>query len=188
MAGQPLSPQTKPLSLDQAVELAQRYVASLGDPDLKVKEVMEFELNFYFIVYKKSTGAAAFEMLIDRYGGWIRPEPGPNMMWNTKYGMMSGFGGMGGMMGRGGTAAWYRGTPTISMPVTSAQAEQYALEYLKGYLPGATVEKPDVFYGYYTVHTLKNGEVYGMLSVNGYTGQVWYHSWHGTFISMKELE
>jgi len=26
-----------------------------------------------------------------------------------------------------------------------------------------------------------------MVSVNGYTGQVWYHSWHGTFIQMKDL-
>jgi len=107
------------------------------------------------------------------------------MMWNTKYGMMGG--GMG-MMGRGGMMGWYRGTPTTDMPVKRDQAEQYALEYLKGYLPGAAVEEPDVFYGYYTIHVLKGGTVYGMLSVNGYTGQVWYHSWHGSFIAMKEVQ
>jgi hypothetical protein len=25
-----------------------------------------------------------------------------------------------------------------------------------------------------------------MLSVNGYTGAVWYHTWHGPFVAMEE--
>jgi len=177
----PLALETKPTSLDRAVDLAKQYVASLGNPDLDVKEVMEFELNFYFIVYEKSTGVGAFEMLIDPYGGRIRPEPGPNMMWNTKYGMMGR--GMSGMMG----GSPYRGAPTTNMPVTVEQAEKIAAEFLESYFSGATIEDPDTFYGYYTIHVLKEGKVYGMLSVNGYTGQVWYHDWHGTFVAMKEL-
>lgn len=183
--GQPLVRQAKPITLDQAVELAQQYVASLHSPDLAVREVMEFELNFYFIVYEKSTGVGAFEMLIDGYGGWIKPEQGPNMMWNTKYGMMSG---MGGMMGRGGMMDWNRGTLTPNMSVTKELAELYAKEYLKSNLPGASIEEADVFYGYYTIHVLKGDMIHGMLSVNGYTGQIWYHSWHGSFISMRELQ
>jgi len=172
----------RPISLDRAVELATQYVTSLGNADLAVKEVMQFEKNFYFIVYEKSTGTGAFEMLIDPYGSWTRPEPGPNMMWNTKYGMMDGM-GMGGMMG----AYRRRGAPIGNMSVTPDQAEKIATEFLKSYLPGVTTEEPDVFYGYYTIHVLKDGQVYGMLSVNGYTGQVWYHNWHGAFIAMKEL-
>ena len=35
------------------------------------------------------------ELLIDKAGGAVGPEPGPNMMWNAKYGMM----GQGNMMG-----------------------------------------------------------------------------------------
>jgi len=31
-----------------------------------------------------------------------------------------------------------------------------------------------------------NGNDYGMLSVNGYTGQGWFHTWHGTFIQEWE--
>lgn len=27
-----------------------------------------------------------------------------------------------------------------------------------------------------------------MLSVNGYTGAVWYHNWHGQFIQEADLE
>jgi len=36
------------------------------------------------------------------------------------------------------------------------------------------------FYGYYTFHILEKNETVGMLSVNGITGDVWYHDWHGT--------
>jgi len=176
----PLRSEDRPISLDKAVELAEQYVTSLGNPDLDVKEVMEFELNFYFIVYEKSTGIGAFEMLVDRYDGRIRPEPGPNLMWNTKYGTMRGMGRRG-MMGR------WSGTPTTNTPITAEQAEKIAAEFLKGYLPRASMEEPDVFYGYYTFHVLREGKIYGMLSVNGYSGQVWYHNWHGTFIAMKEL-
>jgi hypothetical protein len=40
------------------------------------------------------------------------------------------------------------------------------------------------FYGYDTLHTLRNGEVVGMLSVNGYTGAAWLHSGHGAYLGM----
>ncbi len=53
--------------------------------------------------------------------------------------------------------------------------------------PGATTEPPDTFSGYYTLHITKDGTVTGMLSVNGYTGQVWFHTWHGAFIGQKEV-
>jgi hypothetical protein len=35
---------------------------------------------------------------------------------------------------------------------------------------------------------LKDGQIEEMLSVNGSTGQVWYHTWHGRFIQMIEDE
>ncbi|MFC1951570.1 hypothetical protein ACFLYI_00820 [Chloroflexota bacterium] len=38
------------------------------------------------------------------------------------------------------------------------------------------------FYGYSTLHVLKDGQIYDMLSVDEYTEQVWYHS-SGFFIS-----
>jgi hypothetical protein len=43
-------------------------------------------------------------------------------------------------------------------------------------------EEADAFYGYYTIEVLNGDNIYSMLSVNGYTGQVWYHNWHGKFI------
>lgn len=51
---------------------------------------MEFEYNFYVIFIGKSTDIHAFEAWIDPYTGDIYDEPGPNMMWNSKYGTMPG--------------------------------------------------------------------------------------------------
>jgi hypothetical protein len=42
-------------------------------------------------------------------------------------------------------------------------------------------------YGYFTFDVLRDGRPVGMLSVNAYTGQVWYHGWHGAFVREKEL-
>jgi hypothetical protein len=162
------------ITIDDAVAIAQNYVASLNNPNLAVREIEEYSLNFYVQIYEKSTGIGAFEMLIYKYTGSIYPEQGPNMMWNTKYGMHSG------MMG------WFTGNPTTPMTVTAEQAETFAQQWLNANLPGTTVGEAEAFYGYYHVMVLSAGEGYGMLSVNGYTGQVWYHNWHGAFI--QELE
>ncbi len=86
----------------------------------------------------------------------------------------------------GGRGGW--GTQTGEMTVTPDQAKQYAQDYLDRYDKGTTVGDVDRFYGYYTLHTLKDGQITGMLSVNGYSGQVWYHTWHGDFVQMKDLE
>lgn len=73
-----------------------------------------------------------------------------------------------------------------NMPVTPDQARTLAQRWLDAYRPGLTVAEADTFYGYYTIHTLKDNKVEGMLSVNGLTGAVWYHTWHGPFVGMQE--
>jgi hypothetical protein len=185
---------TPQLSIDQAAEETRKYLKDFWSPDLKLSEVWEFDNQFYAEVKERSTGVGAFELLLNKWTGAVVPEPGPNMMWNTKYGHM-GFGMMGGGMmggpgwGWGGRGA-YRGwpNPAKEMTVTPEQAHQYAQQFLDARLPGTTVEKDaDIFYGYYTITVLKEGAVYGMLGVNGYTGWVWYHEWHGKFIQMKEF-
>ncbi|MEM2912188.1 MAG: hypothetical protein QW146_06770 [Candidatus Bathyarchaeia archaeon] len=179
---------TAPITIDKAAEIAQRYLISLNNPDLAVSEIEEYSLNFYVQYYERSTGIGAFEMLIDKYTGSIYPEHGPNMMWNTKYGMHSGTGGWYGMHGMMGGYNWYGAAPTSTMPVTVDQAKVYAQQYLNTYYPGTTVGEVKPFYGYYHVMVELNGQPYGMLSVNGYTGQVWYHTWHGTFIQELEFD
>lgn len=173
------------ISINEAVEIAQRYLDSLGYHDLAIREIEEYSLNYYVQYYERSTGIGAFETLIDKYTGSIYPEPGPNMMWNVKYGMhgsITGWYAMHGMMG-----GWYGVTPTADMPVTSEEAKNYAQQYLNAYIPGATVDEVEPFYGYYHVMVMLDGKPYGMLSVNGYTGQSWYHNWHGIFVQELEL-
>ena len=148
--------------------------------NLAIDEIMEFQNNFYAQIREGATGPNAFELLVDPVSGNVWPEYGPNMMWNTKYGHMA-TGGRGGMMG--GYAPTTQ--PTTDMPVTPAQAVQDAQAYLQAQGGGLTAElQPDIFYGYYTIDTLQNGQTAGMLSVNGYTGAVWYHTWHGAFLGM----
>jgi hypothetical protein len=108
--------------------------------------------------------------------GTIVPEPGPNMMWNTKYSMMQG------MMG----PRWQPGA-SGQMQVSEQNAKSTAETYLSEDFPGAYAEGITRFYGYYTIDFRKDGKIVGMLSVNGYSGQVWYHSWHGAFVQEVEL-
>lgn len=204
---------SQPLSIDQAQTAVEDYLARLGDEDLVVGEVMVFDNHAYAQVGEQSTGIGAFEVLVDPVTLAVTPEPGPNMMWNSKYSPMSGFGGFGpmGMMGMthaparsagvgsfgfqgqddmmgpggmmGGTAA--PDTPT-ELPLSPADAVNSAQRYLEAYLPGAEADQhADAFYGYYTLHVLRDGETVGMLSVNGYTGQVFLHTWHGDLLAMS---
>ncbi len=163
----------QPLTIDNVEKEAQDFVKSFNNPNLAVKDIMEFERNFYFIVYEKDTGIGAIEMLVwkDTAGtmmtGIMHPEPGPNMMWNAKYSMMQ------------------FAQPTTEMAITKDKARSLAQAYLDTSFPGTKIEDVDPFYGYYTVHTEKDGKISGMLSVNGFTGQIWYHWWHGQFIQEK---
>ena len=88
----------------------------------------------------------------------------------------------------GGFSQPTQASPSDQLPITPEDATQIANDYISRNSLGTDTETPDQFYGYYTQHTLQNGEVNGMLSVNGYTGAVWYHNWHGPFIAMEEEE
>lgn len=178
----------KPISIDQARHSIQAVLDQQPGSGLVIDEVIEFQDNFYAAVQERSTGRGAFEVLVNRSTGVVSPEPGPNMMWNTKYGMAAGRGG--GMM-RFGTSTAGGGmmgyvASTGPMSVNADQARKVAQQWLDQNQPGSTTEQPDTFYGYYTVHFKKDGRVSGMLSVNGYSGQVWYHSWHGAFVQEKQ--
>ena len=77
---------------------------------------------------------------------------------------------------------------SVRNAVTNQEALELAQRWLDANRPGVTTEDhADPFYGYYTVHTMKDGQVEGMLSIHGPTGQVWYHTWHGAFVQQEEL-
>jgi hypothetical protein len=188
----PVQPGTEQLTMVQAADAVNRYLGTFWGGDLVVAEVMEFDNHFYAAAKEKSSGIYAFEVLVDKWTGAVVPEPGPNMMWNTKYGHM-GAGMMGGGMmgspswgwgGRQGFRNWSESNKDMS--VSPEAARKYAQEFLDQRLPGTQAEDDaDAFYGYYTLHVERDGKTIGMLGVNGYTGWVWYHEWHGKFIGMK---
>ena len=164
-------------SLEDVDTAIDKYIDGLGYTGLHVTEVMEFERNYYAIVAEEDTGIGAMELLVDKDSGAIGPEPGPNMMWNARYGMMGRRSGMMGMMG-----SYASGEMTLS----AQEAEDVAQRWLDANLPGRTAGEADEFYGYYTLHFLNDGLIEGMLSVHGNSGDVWYHSWHGGFVTMTE--
>ena len=181
--------QTQTITIDSAVQLFKSYLTSLRNPDLGLHEVEEYQNNFYATYVEKSTGIFAFQMLIWKPGsfwtggmmgngmmsGLVMPEPGPNMMWNTKYGVM------GVMMGV------YKPVPSGNMTITPDAAKTIAQQYLDKTFSGTSAGDVDTFYGYYNIDVLSSGKTFGMLSVNGFSGQVWYHSWHGAYIQTVTL-
>lgn len=160
-------PASQRITLNQAIGFATQYITSYGT-NLEVSEGMEFTQNFYVLIREMDTGRGAFELLVDPYTGTIHPEPGPNMIWNLKYGHMGG-----------GT-----GDSTL----TAKEARQLAQQALDANRPGAVIEGEGTsLYGYYTFDYKINNQIAGMLSVNGLTGDVWPHTWHGDFISEEEF-
>jgi hypothetical protein len=176
--------------LPGAKRQAERFAERL---DLRVGEVMRFD-NHYYAELTDEDGRAATEVLVDPGTGTVMLEPGPAMMWNTRYGMMSGMGmmvGPGGMMGAGGMMGDPSWTPAQARgasagEVTAAEARTIAERWLRDAEAGLSAGEPESFPGYFTLHAMRSGRVDGMLSVNASTGSVWYHSWHGRFIEMSE--
>ena len=189
-----------PLTVDQAKAAAEKYLQTLNSQGLEIGEVMIFDNNAYVVIKETETGLGAFELLVDPASQIAYSEHGPNMMWNLKYSglnhqyMMGGNGGMMGNMMGGGYGnmmqGWNNTTPadvSTEMTVTPEQAVQYAQQYLDTNNAGATAATdPIQFYGYYTLDFEKDGKIIGMLSVNGYSGQIFLHTWHGTFIEEAE--
>jgi hypothetical protein len=158
------------VDIKKAGALVTDYLAGLSDKNLKVDEIMEFEFNLYVLIQEADTGKGAFELLVDPFTGTIRPEFGPNMMWNTKYGMMGA-----------------RSGAVRPNAIGLEEAKKIASEYLDRVRGDGPFElSANEFYGYYTMDFKKEGMVQGMLSVNAFSGQAWYHTWHGGFIREQE--
>ncbi len=131
-------------------------------------EVMRFDNGFY-VELKDSKGQPATEVIVDPRTGTVSTEPGPAMMWNTRFGMMR-TGGTGGTVGS----------------VDSAKARTIATSWLNSNRLGTTVRSIDAYPGYFTIDLQRNGVVSGMMSVNSSTGVAWYHTWHGAFIARED--
>ena len=176
MMGRAFSGGSGDIGLDRAVKIAQDVAESYPSGGLTADEVIEFSGNYYASIREQATRIGAFEILIDRASGNVIREPGPDMMWNTKYSMMGE-----GMMGAFGVSG------SRPMTVSTQHAQDVAQRWLDANQTGTSAKAPDSFYGFYTVDFQRAGRLVGMLSINGYSGQVWYHTWHGTFIQVRDL-
>jgi hypothetical protein len=179
-------------SIEAARDQAERFADRL---DLRVGEVMQFDNHFYAEL-ADADGDLATEVLVDPRGGAVAIEPGPAMMWNTRYGMM---GGRGGMMGGAGMMGGSGGSPYGGMmgadptwpgerdrrDVSESEARTLGDRWLRAAGSELRVSEPESFPGYYTLHTTRDGRVTGMLSVSASTGAVWPHWWHGRFVRMS---
>lgn len=189
----------QPLTLDESSAILNAYLADLNDSNLTYGDVMIFDNHTYAQIVEQDSGTGVMEVLIDPTTKIVYPEMGPNMMWNQKYGMMSGFGGygmMGGMMGMmggfnngmmGNNFSFGSADNLAELTVTPEQAVETAQGYLDSNFAGTGLtvdDHADPFYGYYTLHVNRDGETVGMLSVNGFTGAVWPHTWHGQLLAM----
>lgn len=187
--GKAYRPDGTMLKIEDATALAAAFMNSLGNSALALDEVEEWEFNYYVVVKEAAPSHyKAFQLIIDKWSGFIMPEPGPNMMWNQKYsGMMNTMtDGMPGHMNRRDRKIT---DPTFT--TTPEAATTAANQFLKQRFARSLVVAgpPDVFFGYYNfdVNDAATGAKYGMLSVNGTTGQVWYHTWHGGFVTGREV-
>jgi len=131
-------------------------------------EVMWFDNGFY-VELRDSAQKPATEVLIDPRTGMVSTEPGPAMMWNTRFGMHPGDGGAKAVGG-----------------VDATKARAVATSWLAANMAGATIDGVDAYPGYFTLDLKRNGAVTGMMSVNSVTGAVWYHTWHGAFKAMAD--
>jgi hypothetical protein len=183
--GQSLHSDGTQVTLNEAIDLARKYVAARKETNLALDEIEEWEFSFYVVVKETDSSNKAFQLVVDKWTGGVMPEPGPNMMWNAKY-----FGG--GIM-RGETMAGFS-RPGTGMTVTPDAAATAANQFLsQRFAPArrlAVATSPDTFQGFYCfdVNDVATGKKYGMLSVNGTTGQVWYHTWHGNYIQGQEIQ
>jgi hypothetical protein len=158
------------ITLDQAVQSAQTYAAGLGS-NFQAAQVLEFQNGFTAVITEKDTGRGAVDVLIDPYNGVARPEMGPTLMWNIKY-------------GRGEDSP----AQTADNSVTIDQARQAAQTYLDQAHPGAKLNEGGYsFYGYYGFAYSVDGKIAGVLSVNGTTQQVWEPAGLGGFVGEKEM-
>jgi hypothetical protein len=165
---------------------------------LEIADIFIFsDTDYYYSIVEKDTGMGAMELLVNPYTGNVYLEYGPNMMWNLKYGMMRnqntyGYGGM--MRNQNRSEQWYDDYDNDNY-VLDGEIEVNKLsfdealskgnEFLKRQPGGYSLsDSYHEFYGYFTFHVENEGDASGMLSVNAFTGEVWFHDWHGDLIEI----
>lgn len=176
------------LSLEVLKDHVNKYLDNY-EAALIISDIFIFEdSEYYFSILEEESDMGAMELLVNPYSGTVYPEYGPNMMWNLKYGMHSNGGSMSGRGMMGFNHFNYDNESfdeTTAKEISPEKAYDYGVKYLENNKDDLTLDNVyHEFYGYYTYHVMQNNETMGMLSVHGFTGQVWYHDWHGQLIDV----
>jgi hypothetical protein len=155
------------LSMDEIRKVGEEFVKQYKT-DVELIRIIETSKYFYIVFQEKTTGTGAFELLADPITGKMGFETGPSQLWNTKYGM------------------WGSGSSMINgIPLN--QALNNAAQFSKKEDPSTSVSPdPISFNGYYSFLTFQNGKINGVVSVNGFTGEVQPHSWLGKVLQSRE--
>jgi hypothetical protein len=105
-----------------AIPAARARAASAAKPaGLHPGEVMWFDNGFY-VELKDAAGKPATEVIVDPRTGAVSTEPGPAMMWNTRFGMHAGS----------------QGANTVSGAVDATKARAIATSWLGANRAGTT--------------------------------------------------
>ncbi len=159
---------------EELVQPIQRYLDQLGNPDLAVARLREFQWAYQAEIVERSTGRHAFGLMMGKGSFQFSPKAGPNIFWNTQYGsLIAEVGGGYGMLGR-----LLSQDSSKEMSVSETQARAIAQKALQETNVELALDQDlEAFYGFYEFHVLEKGELVGELDVNGYSGQVWYKDW-----------
>ncbi len=171
-------PTVTPLTADQAKQAAQTYLQNMKTSGLEVGQVITVNSSAYVEIKETQGGVGAFELWVDPVSKKARLLPGGNMEWNLKYGGVIQNSLYGGQNSTAPTPA----AVSADMPISSDQVLKIAQQFLDEHKINAQVGKtPIEFYGYYTIDFSQNGKTMGLLSVNGYNGQIVIDSRFGAF-------
>jgi len=164
------------MTKEELIQPAQQYLSQLGNPDLEIARLREFQWAYEVEIIERSTGRHTFGLMMGKGSLQLSPKAGPNVFWNTKYGSLTAeVGGGYGMLGR-----LLSQDTTTEMPLSEAQARDIAQQAIRETSNDLTLDSDTAtFYGFYEFYVLENGESRGELDVNGYSGQVWYKEWGG---------
>ncbi len=153
-----------------SIPAARTRAATAARPaGLHLGEVIWFDNGFY-VDLKDGTGNPATEVIVDPRTGAVSTEPGPAMMWNTRFGM----------------PVVSQGANTSAGAVDATKARAIATAWLAANRAGTAIGNVDAYPGYFTVDLKRDGVVSAMMSVSSSSGAAWYHTWHGAFIALED--
>jgi len=162
------------LTINSIKNSVNNYISESQNTNLSIEKIILFDNHGYAQIIESDTGIGAMEVLIDPPTKRVYPEHGPNITWNLKYGSSKNLN----MFNYDGVSD---NLPS-SMTISKSHAVEIIKDYLEKYPIAESYNDPTTFYGYYSFILYEKGQVTGVISVNGFSGNTMLHLWHGQYI------